>query len=239
MARNKKIEKANKAAGTGIEAVLDELAKSATEAYNGFMEKIRVAKALARDPSAVLVKVKIPDAMKPRVEAAKRGLAAEQPSDQVLVSDVIGDGDGGGSAEPTAEDGEDVAPNNPSTDGKGEYVVSKAAPTADATAPKKRGRRPGVHYGKYTMPPFTREQALKAYEDVVVPVSGLLSHTSVDRLFGFAGAVNGRFVKKWIRNGKVEANGKGVHYKEVARFIKWYYDRAEDELKKSKAKGGR
>ena len=238
MARNKKIEKAGEAAGTGIEAVLDELAKSATEAYNGFMEKIRVAKALARDPSAVLVKVKIPDAMKPRVEAAKRGAAAEQPSDQVLVSDVIGDGDGG-TAEPTAEDGGDVSPNNPATDGKGEYVTAKYAPSADATAPKKRGRRPGVHYGKYTMPPFTREQALKAYEDVVVPVSGLLSHTAVDRLFDFAGAVNGRFVKKWIRNGKVESNGKGVHYKEVARFIKWYYDRAEGELKKSKAKGGR
>lgn len=237
MARNKKIEKTGEAAGTGIEAVLDELAKSATEAYNGFMEKIRVAKALARDPSAVLVKVKIPDAMKPRVEAAKRGLAAAQPSDQVLVSDVIEDGDG--SAEPTADDGEDVAPNNPATDGKGEYVTTKTAPSADATAPKKRGRRPGVLYGKYTMPPFTREQALKAYEDVVVPVSGLLSLTSVDRLFGFAGAVNGRFVKKWIRNGKVKANGNGVHYKEVARFIKWYYDRAEDELKKSKAKGGR
>ena len=235
MGRTRKDAPVKGAAKASVEVVLDELAENATKAYNEFMEKIRVAKALARDPSAVLVKVKIPDAMKPRVEAAKRGIAAAQPTEQVLVRDVIGDGDGG-TAEPTAEDGGDVAPNNPATDGKGEYVVTKTAPDA---APKKRGRRPGVVYGKYPMPPFSRQQALKAYDDVVVPVSGKLSHTAVDKIFGFAGAVNGRFVKKWIGKGKVATDGKGVHYKEVVRFIKWYYDRAEDELKKIGAKGDR
>ena len=213
------------AAKASVEVVLDELAENATKAYNEFMEKIRVAKALARDPSAVLVKVKIPDAMKPRVEAAKRGIAAAQPTEQVLVRDDI------------EEVGDcDTARNNPSKDGKGEYIVTKTAPDA---APKKRGRRPGVVYGKYPMPPFSRQQALKAYDDVVVPVSGKLSHTAIDKIFGFAGAVNGRFVKKWIGKGKVATDGKGVHYKEVVRFIKWYYDRAEDELKKIGAKGDR
>lgn len=225
MGRTRKDAPVKGAAKASVEVVLDELAENATKAYNEFMEKIRVAKALARDPSAVLVKVKIPDAMKPRVEAAKRGIAAAQPTEQVLVRDDIEEvGDS------------DTARNNPSKDGKGEYVVTKTAPDA---APKKRGRRPGVVYGKYPMPPFSRQQALKAYDDVVVPVSGKLSHTAVDKIFGFAGAVNGRFVKKWIGKGKVATDGKGVHYKEVVRFIKWYYDRAEDELKKIGAKGDR